>query len=82
MGKQVLSRIADDGTQIYFQIWKDESLPCRGLLQIVHGYAEWVDRYDEFANFMVRQGFLVFGVRNSVPSSIMVRSAEKFVSNT
>lgn len=61
MGKQVLSRIADDGTQIYFQIWKDESLPCRGLLQIVHGYAEWVDRYDEFANFMVRQGFLVFG---------------------
>lgn len=61
MTKQTLKHISNDGVPIYCQIWQDESRPCRGLLQIVHGYAEWVDRYDEFATFMAQHGFLVFG---------------------
>lgn len=61
MLKQNETMIAADGTPIYYQTWEDETRSCRGLLQIVHGYAEWVDRYDEFACYMASQGFFVFG---------------------
>lgn len=38
--------------------WEPEGKP-RAVLQIVHGIAEYAARYDEFATFMTRQGFLV-----------------------
>ena len=38
--------------------WEPEGKP-RGVIQIVHGIAEHVARYDEFANFMAEHGFLV-----------------------
>lgn len=38
--------------------WEPEGKP-RAVLQIVHGIAEHVARYDEFAAFMAGQGFLV-----------------------
>ncbi len=40
--------------------WEPEGKP-RAVLQIVHGIAEHISRYDEFATFMARQGFLVVG---------------------
>ena len=33
--------------------------PPVAVLQIIHGIAEYVERYDEFANYMNRQGFIV-----------------------
>ena len=41
-------------------------MPCgleepRGLVQLLHGMAEYIDRYDDFARFLAAQGFLVFG---------------------
>ena len=33
----------------------------KGILQIAHGMCEYIDRYDEFASFMARRGFLVIG---------------------
>lgn len=33
----------------------------KAILQIVHGMAEYIERYDEFAAFLARQGFLVVG---------------------
>lgn len=33
----------------------------RAVVQIVHGIAEYIERYDEFANFLTKAGFLVVG---------------------
>lgn len=33
----------------------------RAIIQIVHGIAEYIDRYDSFMNFLAENGFLVVG---------------------
>lgn len=38
--------------------WEPEGEP-RAVVQIIHGIAEFVERYDDFANFLTNQGFLV-----------------------
>lgn len=38
--------------------WTPEGEP-RAVLQIVHGIAEFVERYDDFANFLTSHGFVV-----------------------
>ena len=32
-----------------------------GVLQIIHGMAEYVERYEEFAEFLTGKGFVVVG---------------------
>lgn len=42
----------------------EPSLGCfkpRGVVQLVHGMAEHIDRYDDFARFLVDAGYLVAG---------------------
>lgn len=43
---------------IHFCRWTPEGEP-RGVVQIVHGIAEFVERYDEFARFLNDLGYLV-----------------------
>ena len=38
--------------------WMPEGAP-KGIVQIVHGIAEFVERYDDFANFLTSAGFIV-----------------------
>lgn len=38
--------------------WEPEGQP-RAIMQILHGIAEFVERYDDFANFLTAQGILV-----------------------
>lgn len=38
--------------------WEPEGQP-RAIVQILHGIAEFVERYDDFANFLTAQGILV-----------------------
>ena len=38
--------------------WIPEGQP-KAVVQLIHGIAEFVERYDDFANFLTRQGFLV-----------------------
>ncbi len=52
--------IADDGKEISLKIWDDVESP-RGVLQIIHGMAEHVSRYDDFARFLNGEGFIVAG---------------------
>lgn len=52
---------SDDNKKISYQVWFDNEVETKALFQIIHGYAEWVDRYDEFAEFMAKNGFIVFG---------------------
>ena len=42
-------------------VWSDETKKPIGILQIIHGMAEYIDRYDDFARFMVGKGFVVVG---------------------
>ncbi len=34
---------------------------AKGLLQVIHGFAEHIERYDDFMQFFANQGFVVFG---------------------
>ena len=38
--------------------WMPEGEP-KAIFQIVHGIAEFVERYDDFANFLTKQGYVV-----------------------
>ena len=38
--------------------WEPEEAP-RGVIQLVHGIAEHIERYDDFAAFLSRLGYLV-----------------------
>lgn len=57
----------DGRTKIHGVIWKPDCMlkeqpeNPRLVLQIVHGMEEYIDRYDEFAQFMNKQGICVIG---------------------
>lgn len=44
--------------RIHFCRWSPDDQP-KGVVQIIHGIAERVERYDDFANYLTGQGFLV-----------------------
>lgn len=50
---------AFDGKSVHVYVWDDVSKPL-GMVQICHGMVEHALRYDEFARFLNRNGFLVF----------------------
>lgn len=41
--------------------WYDREKKCRGILQIVHGMLEYIERYHEFAEHMAEAGYFVVG---------------------
>lgn len=51
---------ASDGKQISLKIWDDVETP-RGVVQIVHGMAEHITRYSDFAGYLNRLGYIVVG---------------------
>ncbi len=46
------------GGRIHYCRWAPEGTP-KGVLQIIHGIGEYVQRYDTYASWMANQGFLV-----------------------
>lgn len=42
-------------------IWEDDELTPIGIVQLTHGMAEHIARYDEFAKFLASNGFVVCG---------------------
>lgn len=53
--------LSSDGVhQIHCSLWLPEGQP-RGVVQIVHGIAEYVNRYDHMARFLTAHGFAVCG---------------------
>lgn len=42
-------------------IWEDKDIKPKGIIQIAHGISEHIGRYDEFARFLVKNGFVVCG---------------------
>ena len=50
----------DRQTMLHAIRWIPEGEPI-AILQIIHGMQEYVDRYDEFANYLAERGILVMG---------------------
>ena len=50
----------DRQTMLHAIRWIPEGEPV-AILQIIHGMQEYIDRYDEFANFLAERGILVIG---------------------
>lgn len=51
----------DNRTQLHAVRWTPESGNVAGVVQIVHGMAEYVKRYEEFAQYLTERGFVVTG---------------------
>lgn len=60
----------DGATRIHAKLWTNTKFgglddegteKPRGIVQIVHGMSEYVDRYDDMARFLVDRGFVVCG---------------------
>ena len=50
----------DGNTEIHTIEWKPDS-EIRAVLQICHGMMEYIERYDEFAQFLCERGYYVVG---------------------
>ena len=48
----------DGNTEIHTIEWKPEG-EVKAVLQMCHGMVEYIDRYDEFAQYLCGQGFYV-----------------------
>lgn len=62
--KEPASYPSTDGrTTVRATVWYPENKADkpRGIVQLVHGMSEYIDRYDEFARFLTGQGFIVCG---------------------
>ncbi|MBQ2301952.1 MAG: alpha/beta hydrolase, partial [Oscillospiraceae bacterium] len=51
---------SDGKTEIHCEEWLPEGEP-KAVLQIVHGIAEYVHRYNDFAEFLAENGIAVVG---------------------
>lgn len=52
---------ADGQTMLHGFIWKPDQERPKAILQIAHGMVEYIERYDEFANYLTKKGYLVVG---------------------
>jgi len=51
----------DEETNLYVYIWLPSTKEVKGTIQIAHGMAEHLLRYDSIANFLNEQGYIVLG---------------------
>ncbi len=49
-----------NGAQVAYYLWTPPTTPV-GAVQLAHGMAEHLTRYDELARFLNQQGYIVFG---------------------
>ncbi len=51
----------DEKTMLHGILWEPDGGEVKAVLQLVHGMAEHIDRYHEFAVYLTKQGFAVIG---------------------
>ncbi len=49
-----------NGAEIFVRKWSPENFKTKATLQIIHGMAEHSGRYNEFAEFLTEEGFVVY----------------------
>lgn len=52
---------ASEQDMVFAKAWFDSDSSPKAVVQILHGMAEHIGRYDEFARFLVQNGFAVVG---------------------
>ncbi|MCI8327570.1 MAG: alpha/beta hydrolase [Lachnospiraceae bacterium] len=52
---------ANKKTKIHAVKWIPDTGEVRAVFQIIHGMIEYIERYEEFAEFLTEQGFVVVG---------------------
>lgn len=60
MTKSIQYVTMSDGQEIYTVVYKPDT-PLKGHIHILHGMAEHIGRYEEFALYLTEHGFLVSG---------------------
>ncbi|PPA71978.1 alpha/beta hydrolase [Jeotgalibacillus proteolyticus] len=50
-----------DGIDVYLCTWLSKTKDVKGVVQLVHGMVEHIDRYEEFAEFLTQEGYHVVG---------------------
>lgn len=48
-------------TQIVYFTWQDSTRKPKGIVQLTHGYAEHIQRYDDLARYLASNGYVVVG---------------------
>ena len=52
---------SEEGTEIYVYNWvPDSEVKVKGVVQIAHGMAETAARYERFAEFMTKNGYIIY----------------------
>lgn len=51
---------SDGKTELHCRKWIPDG-PVKGVVQIVHGVAEYIERYHDFASFLAENGYVVAG---------------------
>ena len=59
--KEAYFSSSDGQNKIRTLIWQDDEKTPVGVIQIAHGIAEHIGRYDDFARFLASNGFVVCG---------------------
>lgn len=50
------------GKDVYAKKWYDNTIEnYKGIVQLVHGMEEYIGRYDDFANYLASNGYIVVG---------------------
>lgn len=49
-----------DGTEIYVYKWAPKDVIAKGVVQISHGMAEHAARYERFASYLTKNGYIVY----------------------
>ncbi|QQE80597.1 alpha/beta hydrolase [Alicyclobacillus sp. SO9] len=50
-----------DGHQVFLKKWHPEGQDAKAVMQLSHGMAEHIGRYQPFAEFLANHGFIVYG---------------------
>ena len=62
VNKTTLSFPSKDGIHtIYATKWQSDDISPIAILQLIHGMAEHIERYDEFAFYLSQKGYIVVG---------------------
>lgn len=73
---EIYFKSGDGRTDIHAIEWIPEEEP-KAVLQICHGMVEYIDRYDEFARFLVQKGYYVVG-HDHLGHGASVRGEEEY----
>ncbi|WLR42731.1 lysophospholipase [Bacillus carboniphilus] len=52
---------SEEGKQVHAKKWLSDDGDVKAVVQLSHGMAEHIERYDEFASFLVKHGYAVYG---------------------